>query len=69
MTDRKGPRKLKKCVYPFKFNSTTYTTCTDASREEGTFWCSTKVDKDGVYIEGEWGFCDADCNNNNIKGK
>ncbi len=69
MTDRKGPQKLKKCVYPFIFKTKTYTTCTDASREDGTYWCSTKVDKDGAYIDGEWGFCDADCNNNNIKGK
>lgn len=30
--------------------------------EDDKFWCSTKVDENGVHIDGEWGYCDRDCN-------
>merc|ERR1739842_74253 len=59
-----GPAAGEPCVFPFKHNGHTYTACTDwvyadPPQPEGTKWCSTKVDDDGVHVEGNghYGFC------------
>ena len=36
----------------------TYETCTDIPDPDGRFWCSTKVDENGVHQSGNWGHCD-----------
>jgi len=60
----RGPAAGEPCVFPFKHNGRTYTACTDwvyanPPQPEGTKWCSTKVDDDGVHVNGfgHYGFC------------
>ena len=52
------------CALPFKYSSTSHTSCTDegcASFGSGCFsggnngWCATNVDDSGVYST--WGYC------------
>ena len=42
------------CVFPFIYKGTTYSSCKAA--DDGTRWCATAVDSDGVY-EGAWREC------------
>ena len=46
------------CVFPFEFEGTTYHSC---SWEDGTRWCSTKVDENGQHLKGNWGNCESNC--------
>jgi len=53
-----GPQTGKPCVFPFKYNGITYTTCTKAwtsTKLWPTLWCSTSV-TNGNY-NGKWGNC------------
>ena len=45
-----GPSSNKKCVIPFKWNGKTYNECPKDHEKQDKFWCSTKVDKNGVHI-------------------
>ena len=51
----------KPCIFPFKFKNVEYDSCTD--RDHSTFWCPTKVDNLGNYIENEWANCGQNCVN------
>ena len=55
-----GPYPNKRCVFPFNYNGKVYRGCTDVDNQ-GTFWCSTKVDKDGNHVDGHWGNCESSC--------
>ena len=66
-------------MFPFKFESKTYSTCTNRLKDKTNHlpWCSTKVDKKGRHISsrGNWGNCDKTCplppddkNNSDEKG-
>ena len=55
--DTQGTGTFKNaCKFPFRYENVTYEGCTDV-RQNGTVWCSTKVDKDGEHIVGRWGNC------------
>ena len=45
-----GPSSNKKCVIPFKWNGKTYNKCPPDPEKTGKYWCSTKVDNNGVHI-------------------
>jgi len=47
------------CVFPFTHEGHTFNECTDY-KHNGK-WCSTKVDKNGVHIGGNWGNCSSVC--------
>ena len=57
-----GPRDGKPCVFPFEFDGTTYSTCTNRIKYKTNNlpWCSTKVDKKGKHIShrNRWLFSD-----------
>merc|ERR1719205_483843 len=62
-----GPAAGTACVFPFTFSGTTYFSCTEwiyGGENQGSKWCSTKVDSQGVHVNGEgnYGFCGTDCN-------
>ena len=51
------------CIFPFKYENSIRETCT-VTIENGVVvkpWCSTKVDKNGYHIEGNWGDCASNC--------
>ena len=49
-------------MIPFDFGGTTYYYCKDKKNEDGwTNWCSTKIDENGDFVEGNWGYCGSDC--------
>jgi len=60
-----GASAHKPCIFPFKFNGVTYTTCTWVSSHltEHKPWCSTMVDESGHHIGGmgKWGNCAPGC--------
>ena len=51
-----------KCIFPFKFNGTTFTGCErDKKSRQGLRWCATQVEEDGEMVEGKWEYCHAGC--------
>lgn len=50
----------KPCVFPFMFLNKRYSQCTSDEDRAGKFWCSTRVDRDGWHVRGEWGYCNPD---------
>ena len=64
-TNSGGPKKSENCVFPFSVridNSLrTFDACTDFTDENRKFWCSTKVNDEGVHQIGNWGYCDPNC--------
>ena len=52
-----GSQLNKKCKLPFTFQRTQYSTCISGSKREKP-WCPTKLDANGSYIRGKWGYCD-----------
>ena len=59
-----GPADGKPCVFPFKFQGKTYSTCTNRikHKKHNLPWCSTKVDERGNHIshQRKWGNCEED---------
>ena len=61
----------KPCIFPFMYVDKnmipiihTIDECTaDFCGEKNCskYWCSTKVDDDGVHIQGNWGYCNRNC--------
>ena len=51
----------QECVFPFRFRGRTYSSCTNNFDPDGKFWCSTRVDRNGVHIRGNWGYCEQSC--------
>merc|ERR1719367_1504495 len=53
------------CIFPFRFNGVTHTTCIwdMAHLTEHKAWCSTLVDDSGHHVggQGKWGNCGSDC--------
>ena len=51
-----GPDTGSPCIFPFTFSGVTYVSCAAwvyGGQPEGTQWCSTKVDSNGVHVNGE----------------
>jgi len=54
----------RSCIFPFTYKGQVYTECTGRDSLLGQkFWCPTKVDANGVFIQGSrnWGTCSASC--------
>jgi len=49
------------CVFPFKYKDEIYNSCTNKSDPDGFLWCATKVDSEGNHLRGNFGYCGADC--------
>ena len=59
-----GPSTGVKCIFPFRFGGVTHNACTKHGIEDTEWepWCSTKVDKFGVFSGGgHWGDCGPEC--------
>lgn len=67
-------------MFPFTYGGVTHHTCADwiyGGVYEGSTWCSTKVDINGVHVnnEGNWGICGVNCisapksSENNVLGR
>jgi len=62
-----GPGKGKACIFPFTWVKTgkTYHECTTDGGAE--FWCSTKLNKRGQHLSGNWGECPPSCLNSQAR--
>ena len=58
-----GPGANKPCIFPFRFKSVSYNTCTLDSAEENKPWCSTLVDDNNNHVPGggHYGDCGPKC--------
>ena len=56
-SDEKNPDTDQACLFPFTWNNTEYTKCTDVDYDEG-FWCGTQ--EEITKTEG-WGVCKITC--------
>jgi len=62
--DRSSTGKAKlgvSCVFPFKYKDHIYNSCTTEHDPDGFLWCSTKVDSEGKHLQGNFGYCDSEC--------
>ena len=50
-----------RCVFPFTHNGTEYSSCTRDETVEDLEWCATRVDEQGVMVDGGWEYCHAGC--------
>jgi len=65
------------CVFPFKYRRNllyrrkTFYACTvvGAEGEYPQPWCSTKVDRNGRYVSGNWHYCAPGCPGVDGKGR
>ena len=55
-----GPTPGLPCIFPFKLDGVAYHTC-KLDEKDGSRWCSTKIDKKGQHLPGNWGNCRSDC--------
>jgi len=56
--------ETKRCIFPFALKSDpkfTYNGCTSKYMKNGRFWCSTKIDENGIHERGHWGYCNSNC--------
>ena len=58
-----GANPNKPCVFPFTWNGAIYSGCPVDPDDENERWCSTKVDANGLHLQGQdqWGHCSASC--------
>ena len=69
-----GPNPDEPCIFPFKYDSKTFKTCTVYDNVGGNAWCATKVDGSGNHFYGDyqgdyyydydqenWGNCGPNC--------
>lgn len=54
-----GPSPNKPCIFPFRHNGVTYSSCTTVTI--GQSWCSTATRSDGSHISGRYGLCPSTC--------
>ena len=52
-----GSQINQECKIPFTFMGIKYHTCISGSKRRQP-WCATKLDANGAYIRGMWGYCD-----------
>ena len=58
-TTESGPYADQACVFPFRYNGVTYTTCTTQDKDQA--WCSTNTTLAGTHIPGYYGNCPSSC--------
>ena len=51
--------KKSPCVFPFNYRGREFEACTN--KDHTQYWCSTRVDTNGNYIDGQWGDCAHEC--------
>ena len=56
------------CVFPFKHKGVVYEGCPVDRKDKTRRWCSTKIDKDGKHVNGNYGFCSKNCPIELVKG-
>ena len=54
---RKGQGANGTCVFPFKYDYRTYSSCADPEDYAGVGWCAFDSD----YSSGRWGYCTSSC--------
>ena len=68
--DSPADSRGKPCIFPTKYVDKNISpiihTIDECTREFcgrycSKYWCSTKVDDDGVHINGNWGYCNRNC--------
>lgn len=54
-----GPKAGQPCVFPFKEGGKTCPgpKCCNTDNDSVGYWCSTKVDADGVHVGGYFAYC------------
>ena len=62
-----GPTPGIPCIFPFELDGVAYHTC-KLDEKDGSRWCSTKIDKNGQHLPGNWGNCGSDCGEHIIQG-
>ena len=58
-TTESGPYPDEACVFPFRYNGVTYTSCTTQDKDQA--WCSTKTTLAGTHTPGFYGYCPSTC--------
>ena len=58
-TTESGPYTDQPCVFPFRYNGITYSSCT--TQDKSAAWCSTKTTLAGTHVPGYFGYCPATC--------
>ena len=56
------------CIFPFKHKGVVYEGCPVDSSDKTRRWCSTKIDKNGKHVNGNYGFCSKNCPIELVKG-
>ena len=59
ITTEDSTKKCTECVFPFTLEGITHTACTNHGGYSKP-WCGTKTDENGVYQNGNWGYCNMD---------
>ena len=49
------------CIFPFELGQVSFKGCTTMFHPQNKTWCATKVDAEGTYIFGFWGYCHENC--------
>ena len=60
-TESGSAKKNVDCHFPFILEDKKYDTCTTDQDPDDRFWCSTKVDRSGKHVNGNWGYCSEEC--------
>ena len=55
-----GDGVAQDCVFPFKHNGKTYSSCATSSDGKGPY-CATKVDSNGNLVKNQWARCNDYC--------
>merc|ERR1712020_474948 len=58
-TTTSGPYPSQPCVFPFRYNGITYSSCT--TQDKSAAWCSTNTTLAGTHIPGYFGYCPSSC--------
>merc|ERR1719205_14861 len=58
-TTTSGPYPSQPCVFPFRYNGVTYSSCT--TQDKSAAWCSTNSTLAGTHIPGYFGYCPSSC--------
>jgi len=66
-TNNDNPDPDQPCVFPFIWSGVKHNSCVNDDVAGGS-WCSTKVDRNGKYIDRKWGICSPTCPVSDVYG-